>query len=102
MHMISDPHRWMEEDSRAVRDWVRAQHEHTLAQLSAVPARADIHRRLTELLHTSTSGNISKAGKRYFFRQRQEGEELPSFYCRDTLHRTPRRLLDPNELNSDG
>src|SRR4051794_40317141 len=99
MRMISDPYRWMEEDTPAVRAWARAQHEHTLAQLSAVPARPDIHRRLSELLRTSTSGNIIRAGKRYFFRQREEGEGLPSLYCRDTVHSTPRRLLDPNEID---
>ena len=92
----------MEEDKPALRAWVQGQHEHTMAELSAVPARADIHRRLSELLRTSTSGNIIKAGKRYFFRQRQEGEELPSLYYRDTLDGAPRRLLDPNEFNSDG
>src|SRR6266567_150199 len=102
MRMTSDPYRWMEEDTPALRAWVREQHEHTMAQLSAVPARAGIHRRLSELLRTATSGNISKAGKRYFFRQRQEGEELPVLYFRDTLHSVPRRLLDPNELNPDG
>src|SRR5436190_4049792 len=100
--MIGDPHRWMEEDSPPLRAWVREQHEHTIVQLSAVPARADIHRRLSELLSTPASGKIVKAGKRYFFRQRQDGEELPSLYCRDTLYGTPRRLLDPNEYNFDG
>jgi prolyl oligopeptidase len=101
MLMTSDSHRWLEEDTPALRAWVREQHERTTAQLSAVPARADIHRRLSELLRTSASGNIVKAGKRYFFRQREEGEELPSLYCRETLHSAPRRLLDPNELDPD-
>lgn len=84
-----------------MRAWVREQHEHTIAQLSELPARAEIHRRLTELLRTPASGNIVKAGRRYFFRQREEGEELPSLYCCDTLHSAPRRLLDPNELDPD-
>jgi len=100
--MISDPYRRMEQDTPALRDWVRGQHEHTVAQLSSVPARAGIHRRLSDLLCTSTSGNIVKAGRRYFFRRRSEDEELPALYCRDTLHSTPRRLLDPNEFSPDG
>lgn len=100
--MTSDSHRWLEEDTPALRAWVREQHEHTMAQLSALPARADIHRRLSELLRAPASGNTVKAGRRYFFRQRGEGEELPSLYCRDTLHSAPRRLLDPNELDPDG
>jgi len=92
----------MEHDTPALRAWVREQHEHTLAQLSALPARADIHRRLTDLLRTPASGNTVRAGRRYFFRQREEGEELPSLYCCDTLHSAPGRLLNPNELDPDG
>jgi prolyl oligopeptidase len=92
----------MEKDTPALRAWVREQHEYTMAQLSAVPARAGIHRRLSELLRTPASGNIVKAGRRYFFRQRQEDEELAAHYCYDTLHGAPRCLLDPNELDPDG
>ncbi len=102
MGMTSDSQRWLEEDTPALRAWVREQHERTMARLSALPARADIHRRLSELLRTPASGNIVKAGKKYFFRQREKGEELPSLYCRDTLHRAPRRLVDPNELDPKG
>ena len=36
---VSDPYRWMEEDTPALRTWVIAQHEYTMAQLSSVPAR---------------------------------------------------------------
>jgi prolyl oligopeptidase len=92
----------MEEDTPALRAWVREQHEHTMAQLSALPARAGIHRRLSELLRAPASGNVVKAGRRYFFRQRKEDEELAALYCRDTLHGAPRRLLDPNELDPGG
>jgi prolyl oligopeptidase len=102
MRMTRDCHRWLEEDAPAVRAWVREQHERTMAQLSALPVRADIHRRLSELLRSSASGNFVKAGKRCFFRRREEGEELPSLYCRDALHNAPRRLFDPNELDPDG
>jgi prolyl oligopeptidase len=92
----------MEKDTPALRAWVREQHEYTMAQLSAVPARAGIHRRLSELLRSPAWGNIFIAGKRYFFRQRNEDEELPALYCRDTLHGAPRRLLDPNVLDPGG
>jgi prolyl oligopeptidase len=92
----------MEEDTPALRAWVREQHEHTMVQLSTMPVRADIHRRLTELLRAPASGKIVKAGKRYFFRRRDADQELPALYCRNTLDGASRRLLDPNELNPDG
>ena len=31
---VSDPYRWMEDDSPELRTWIRAQHEYTMAQLS--------------------------------------------------------------------
>src|SRR5687768_2558165 len=98
---VSDPYRWMEEDTPALRAWVQAQHEYAMAQLSSVPAREGIRRRLDELMRTSVMGSITKAGERYFFRQRLEEQELSALYCRDTPHSEPRLLLDPNELSSD-
>ena len=99
---ISDPYRWMEEDSPELQTWVQAQHEYTMAQLSSVAAREDIRARLEELLRTPTMGIVAKAGNRYFFRQRSPDQELSALYCKDALHGTPRLLLDPNELSSEG
>src|SRR5215211_1611434 len=101
-HRISDPYRWMEEDTPALRTWVTEQHEYTMVQLSSVPARESIRRRLEELLRSQPMGDITKAGNRYFFRQRLADQELSALYCKDTLHGAPRLLLDPRELSSDG
>jgi len=100
--MTSDPYRWMEEDTPALRTWVLAQHEHTMAQLSSLPARESIRRRLEELLRTHAIGNITKAGRRYFFLQRFQNQELVALYWQDGPHGTPRLLLDPRELSPEG
>jgi prolyl oligopeptidase len=99
---ISDPYRWMEEDSPAVRTWVHSQHEQTMAQLRSLPAREIIRTRLEELMGPSVLGSITRAGDRYFFRQRSDHHELAALYCRDGLQGVPRLLLDPNELSTDG
>ena len=99
--MTSDPYRWMEEDTPALRAWVQTQHEHTMAQLSSLPARESIRRRLEELLRGNTTGSITRAGKRYFVLQRNEDQELASLYCKDEQHDSLRLLLDPCELSSD-
>ena len=99
--MTNDSYRWMEEDTPALRTWVLAQHEHTMAQLSSLPARESIRRRLEELLRTDAMGAITKTGRRYFFQQRSKDQELASLYCRDTPHSEPRLLLDPSELSPD-
>ena len=101
--MTSDPYRWMEEDTAALRAWVQAQHEHTMAQLSSLPAREGIRRRLEELRPRGAArGAVTKAGERYFFLQRSQNEELASLYCHDEPHNSIRLLLDPSELSSDG
>lgn len=99
---ISDPYRWMENETPGLRSWVQAQHDYTMAQLSSVTAREEIRRRLEELLRTHAVANFTKAGNRYFFRQRFGNQELSSLYYQDTAQSTPRLLLDPNELSHDG
>src|SRR5215213_4928199 len=99
---VRDPYRWMEEDTPALRTWVLDQHEYTMAQLSSLPAREGIHRRLEELLRRQAIGNITKAGNRYFFRQRFADQELSALYCQDAPDDAPRLLLNPAELSSDG
>ena len=99
---VSDPYRWMEEDTPALRTWVREQHEYTMAQLSSLPAREGIRRRLEELMRTSALGTITKAGGQYFYRQRLADQELSALYCQAGPSAAPQRLLDPGELSSDG
>jgi prolyl oligopeptidase len=92
----------MEEDTPALRTWVLAQHESTMAQLASLPAREKIRARLEELIRTPSTGTITKAGKRYFFQQRSADQELAALYCQDSPNDVPRLLLDPNELSPDG
>ncbi len=101
---VSDPYRWMEENTPDLRTWVLAQHEYTMDQLSSLPARESIRRRLEELMRppgNGAIGTITKAGPRYFFRQRFKDQELSALYCQEGLHGAPRLLLDPSELSSD-
>jgi len=99
--MVSDPYRWMEEDTPTLRRWVREEHEHTMAQLSELPARENIRRRLEQLMRAPATGASIQAGKRTFFRQRVDGLELPALYCRDAPQGAARLLFDPNKLSPD-
>src|SRR5437868_14378683 len=87
---VSDPYRWMEEDTPALRAWVLAQHEYTMARLTSLPAREGIRRRLEELTRTPPMGTITNARKRYFFRQHFEHQEIPALHCQDAPHTPPR------------
>jgi prolyl oligopeptidase len=92
----------MEDETPGLRAWVQAQHDYAMAQLSSVTAREEIRRRLEELLRTHAIANFTKAGNRYFFRQRFGNQELSSLYYRDAGDGAPQLLLDPNELSPDG
>jgi prolyl oligopeptidase len=98
---VSDPYRWMEEDTPELRTWLQSQHEYTLAQLTSLPSREGIRCRLAELMRVPAMGNITCAGRRYFFQQRLRGQELPALFCQAAPVGAPRLLLDPNELSSD-
>jgi prolyl oligopeptidase len=95
-----DQYRWMEDETPGLRTWVQAQHDLTMAQLSSLPSREDIRRRLEELLHTNAITGLTKAGNRYFFRHRLANQELSSLYYYDASHSAPQLLLDPNQLSA--
>ncbi len=99
--LISDPYRWMEDDTPALRAWVSAQHEYTTALLSSLPAREHIRLRLEELMRAPATWAVTRAGRRYFFRKRSQGQELAALYRRDVPDGEPRLLLDPNGLSPD-
>jgi prolyl oligopeptidase len=99
---LSDPYRWMEEDTPELRTWVEDQHEYSQAQLSSLPDHGSIRSRLEELMRAPAMGVIATAGPRYFFRQRSEHQELAILYCQDAPEGEPWPLLDPNELSADG
>jgi prolyl oligopeptidase len=99
---IRDPYRWMEEETLELRTWVRAQHEHTIAQLVSLPAREGIEKRIAELVCSPAPGALVIARNRYFWRKRLPDQELAALYYQDAPEGKPRMLLDPNALSSDG
>ena len=54
---IVDPYRWLEDqDGQETKAWVAAENTYTHSLLDGLPARAGIHKRLTEMLHYDTMG----------------------------------------------
>ena len=99
---VADPYRWMEDDTPKRRKWVQAQHEQAIAHLSDIPARADIRHRLTQVIAAPQIGVVTKAGSRYFFRQRHEDQELFALYYCERLDEPARLLFDPIAASPDG
>jgi prolyl oligopeptidase len=100
---VADPYRWLEDpDGAETAAWVRAQNDVTFDYLRKLPEREAIRQRLTDLLdYERFSVPTSRAGKLFF--QRNAGLENQSrLYVQDSLEVSPRLLLDPNLLSTDG
>jgi prolyl oligopeptidase len=99
---IADPYRWFEDEKAAeTRQWIEA--ENALAQpyLEAIPARAKIKERLTQLWNYERYDIPVKRGGRYFYLRNDGLQNQSVLYVAESLDATPRVLLDPNTLSKD-
>ena len=99
---ISDPYRWLEDqDSPETRAWINAQNQHTAAALGALPIRAMIRERLTQLLKIDTIEVPTARGGRYFFAKRRADQNQPVIYVRNGFNGKDEVLIDPNPMSPD-
>ena len=102
-HSVRDPYRWMEDSSRPdVQKWLAQQDAYTRQFLSKLPGRDAMARRLSELSYVDWVGPPVRRGNRYFFPRRHADKEKIVYYWQEGIAGTPRVLLDPNTLSSDG
>lgn len=100
---VADPYRWMEDlDSPETQAWVAAERSLTARTLAALPERAAIHRRLTELWNYPRYGLPYKRGGHLFFRKNDGLQNQSVLYVVDEAGGVPRALVDPNVLSADG
>lgn len=98
---ISDPYRWLEQDSEEVHQWIEKQNAYTRSILDNISMRENIKERLNQLFRQDTIGVPVPRKGRYFFRERKANEDLSVLYVQDGLNDTPRSLIDPNILSPD-
>jgi prolyl oligopeptidase len=100
--VVADPYRWLEDqDSPETRAWIEAEQKCTEAALSNLPGRAQITKRLGELLHTDSFEAPVERGGRYFFRKRLAGQDLSLLYIRRGLNAPDEVLVDPLPWSAD-
>ncbi len=100
---VADPYRGLEDpNSPDTRTWVEAQNRLSESYLSAVPERAAIKNRLTQLWNYARISAPFKEGNRYFYVQNSGLQNQSILYVQDGKNAPPRILLDPNVLSTDG
>lgn len=100
---IADPYRWLENpDSPESQAWIEAENRVTFDFLESIEVRDDIRARITELWDYERYGVPGEEGGRYFFTKNDGLQNQSVLYTADSLKASPRVLLDPNGLSSDG
>lgn len=102
---VADPYRWLEQDARTSADvakWVEQENEVTFKYLHAIPQRAGIQKRLTELWNFEKFTSAFEVGGRYYFVRNSGLQNQSVLYVMDTPKAEPRVLIDPNKWSADG
>ena len=100
---VADPYRWLEDDnSPETRAWVEAENKITFGYLEQIPERKRIQQRLRQLWNYERFTVPFKEGGHYFFTKNDGLQNQGVLYTVDSLQGTPRVLLDPNKLSTDG
>ena len=98
---VTDPYRWLEEDSEQTQAWVNAQREFAEQYLAQMPAREDYKKRLTTLWNYERYSTPTEAGGRYFYYYNNGLQNQSVLYVQEK-NGEARVLLDPNTLSADG
>ncbi len=99
---IVDPYRWLEDQTSAeTRAWIDAQNKYTRSFLDVAPGRAELGKRLTELMRVDTIGTPRERGGRYFLTKRLANQDLPVLYVRKGLKGADEVLIDPHFMSPD-
>ncbi|HZE07494.1 MAG TPA: prolyl oligopeptidase family serine peptidase [Gemmatimonadaceae bacterium] len=100
---VADPYRWLEDtDAPATKSWVEAENRLSQSFLAAIPERAAIKNRLTQLWNYPRYGAPFKEGGRYFYWENTGLQNQSVLYVQDGRDAPARVLLDPNVLSPDG
>ncbi len=100
---VADPFRWLEDDrAPEVRAWTAAQNGLTRTYLDAIPRRATLEARLTELFDVPWIGSPWIQNGRHFYHAQPKGVQKDILYWRDEADGIERVLIDPNQLGAPG
>jgi prolyl oligopeptidase len=100
---VTDPYRWLERgEDPEVQAWTDQQNAFARKVIDSVSSRPAIIRQLTELWDYPKMGTPAKSGPYYFFTKNDGLQNQSPLYVQEGLQGSPRVLIDPNDLASDG
>jgi prolyl oligopeptidase len=100
---VADPYRWLEDASKPeVAAWMDAQDAFARARLEALPRRAELAARLTEVFYYDAMGAPTHAKGRYFYSRKHATKEKSVVYFRNGKGGAEQVLFDPNTWSTDG
>jgi prolyl oligopeptidase len=99
---IPDPYRWLEDqDSPETRAWIERENAYTRSIIDRLPGREGVARRLGELMKIDNIQVPTERHGRYFFEERQAGQDLFVIHVRQGGAGKDEVLIDPHPLSPD-
>ena len=99
---VSDPYRWLEEESEEVNAWVEAQNELARPYLAELPSKALYKERLTALWDYEKYSTPYMVNDKLFYTYNDGLQNQYVLYMADGQNGKPEVLIDPNTLSDDG
>lgn len=100
---VADPYRWMENtEDPELQSWVEAENGLTAGYVGKIPYRAQVAKRLRELLDYPRVGLPQKRGPWLFYTKNSGLQNQSVYYRQKGDNGTPEVLFDPNALSPDG
>lgn len=98
---IPDPYRWLEDiENKEVKNWIAEQNTYTDSKLKDETFKI-ISDELIKNYESVDFLNLTSVKGKYFYRERQPGENQMVLYMKEGLHGDPIKLIDPNGQKED-
>ena len=99
---VADPYRWLEDDNSAeTKAWVEAQNKVTFDFLNKIPYRAQMKKRIEELINYPRYSAPDRNGDYFYFYKNDGLQNQAVLYRQKGLDGAPELVMDPNKLSAD-
>jgi prolyl oligopeptidase len=97
---LTDPYRWLEEDTEEVREWTDEQNEYTDYVLDS-PTRDALRPDFEDVARVTDYGAVTAAGGLYFQTIKAPDEDHAVLYVRASFEEEAVELVDPNTFEGE-